>query len=153
MGEKEFSNMERMILLQIIDSKWKEHLYELDHLKEGISYRAYGQKDPLVEYKRESFMAFSVMMDTIKREVITYLFRASGEILKSQLTGYHGEEVKPDVDLRVPREREMAMAAAQQAGPGQEGAKIRQRKVNQKVGRNDPCPCGSGKKYKYCCGR
>ena len=82
-----------------MDSRWKDHLYSLDHLKEGISYRAYGQKDPLVEYKRESFMAFAQLMDTIKREVIIYLFRASGEILKSQLTGYQGEKVKPKANL------------------------------------------------------
>ncbi|MFW6134701.1 MAG: preprotein translocase subunit SecA [Elusimicrobiota bacterium] len=156
MNEEEFSNMERMILLQIIDSRWKDHLYSLDHLKEGISYRAYGQKDPLIEYKKESFIAFTRLMDTIKREVITYLFRASGEILKSQIIGYTGEEVKPDVEL--PIQEQPGQASAATGGPQQDPSnlgktKVKQRVVDKKVGRNDPCPCGSGKKYKYCCGR
>jgi preprotein translocase subunit SecA len=151
LGLEEFSHMERMILLQIMDSRWKDHLYSLDHLKEGISYRAYGQKDPLVEYKRESFMAFAVLMDTIKKEVITYLFRASGEILKSQLAGYQGEKVKPMAEL--PRKRKPAMVEAGGEGQPEERPVVKQRIVGKKVGRNEPCPCGSGNKYKYCCGR
>ncbi|MBN2406122.1 MAG: preprotein translocase subunit SecA [Elusimicrobia bacterium] len=149
LGETEFSNMERMILLQIIDSRWKDHLYELDHLKEGISYRAYGQKDPLIEYKRESFFAFATLMDSIKKEVIIYLFRASGEILKSQLPGYRGEKIKPRAELPRAGGQEMTAAAGGAAQP----LKVKQRKVTDKTGRNDPCPCGSGRKYKHCCGR
>ncbi len=153
LGDKEFEHMERMILLQIIDSKWKDHLYELDQLKEGISYRAYGQKDPLVEYKRESYLTFASMMDSIKREVVTYLFRASGEIIHARLTGYQQQRnLKPEA--AIPR-REPAYAGADTSRggsmPGQ--TKVRQRVVDKKVGRNEPCPCDSGKKYKHCCGK
>jgi len=152
LGQKEFEHMERMILLQLIDSRWKDHLYTLDHLKEGISFRAYGQKDPLVEYKRESFMAFAELMDSIKKEVIIYLFRASGEILQSRLTGYQGEEVKPEARLPVGDNQPREQYAS--AGPNMPGkTAVKQRIVDKKVGRNDPCPCGSGNKYKYCCGK
>ena len=153
LGEKEFEHMERMILLQIIDSKWKDHLYELDQLKEGISYRAYGQKDPLVEYKRESYLTFASMMDNIKREVIIYLFRASGEILHARLTGYQQQQsLKPQAELPR-RQPAYAAAGAMHEGDGMPGqTRVKQRVNEQKTGRNEPCPCGSGKKFKYCCG-
>ncbi|MFH1416078.1 MAG: preprotein translocase subunit SecA [Elusimicrobiota bacterium] len=150
-GEKEFSHMERMILLQVIDNKWKDHLYEIDHLKEGISYRSYGGKDPLVEYKRESFIAFAMLMDTIKREVLTYLFRATHQVLDSELSGYgNAQKIKPEARLPV-GENNMMAGAERGALPGQ--TVVKQRVVENKVGRNEPCPCGSGKKYKHCCGR
>ncbi len=148
-GEEEFSDMERMILLQVIDNRWKDHLYELDHLKEGISYRSYGGKDPLIEYKRESFMTFAHLMDSIKGEVITYLFRASGEILHSKLSGYgNGWAVKPEA--RLPQSDQQLRASS---GGEPQAPVVKQRVVGEKTGRNEPCPCGSGKKYKYCCGR
>ncbi|MFC2060907.1 preprotein translocase subunit SecA [Elusimicrobiota bacterium] len=152
LGAEEFSNMERMILLQIIDSRWKDHLYLLDHLKEGISYRAYAQKDPLVEYKRESFMEFAGLMDGIKREVITYIFRASGEVLKSKITGYTGEKVRPQVEMPHPQGDGMVPPGEHDAGEMPGKTQVKQRKVEEKVGRNDPCPCGSGRKSKHCCG-
>ncbi len=152
LGEEEFSHMERMILLQIIDNRWKDHLYEIDHLKEGISYRSYGGKDPLVEYKRESFMTFALLMDTIKKEVIVYLFRASGEILNSKLSGYgSGQQIKADASLPDPGQRQQMTASHGGGMPGQTA--VKQRVVTNKVGRNEPCTCGSGKKYKHCCGR
>lgn len=152
MGEEEFSDMERMILLQVMDNRWKDHLYELDHLKEGISYRSYGGKDPLVEYKRESFMTFAMLMDTIKREVITYLFRASGSILQTQISGYAGAQaVKPEAGLPEPDRQQKQLTASSGGQPG--APAVKQRIVGKKVGRNEPCTCGSGKKYKYCCGR
>lgn len=151
LGVEEFSNMERMILLQVIDNRWKDHLYELDHLKEGISYRSYGGKDPLVEYKRESFMTFANLMDTIKGEVITYIFRASGQILNSKITGYDsGTQIKPEVTLPEHQDQRQMTASSGESAAG--APAVKQRVVEKKTGRNERCPCGSGKKYKHCCG-
>ncbi|MFC2091882.1 preprotein translocase subunit SecA [Elusimicrobiota bacterium] len=148
---EEFSDMERMILLQVIDNRWKDHLYDLDQVRESVSFSGYAQKDPLVEYKRASFFAFAGLMDTIKKEVLTYLFRASGEILQAQLVGYTGgRAIKNDAVIPEPA-RAGNSSAQPETLPGQ--VKIKQRVVDQKTGRNEPCTCGSGKKYKHCCGR
>ncbi|NLB34308.1 MAG: preprotein translocase subunit SecA [Elusimicrobia bacterium] len=147
LGEKEFEHIARMILLQIIDTRWKDHLYELDQLKEGVSFRAYGQKDPLVEYKRESYHAFAEMMDNLKKEVTVYLFRASGNIINARLTGYREERATrevPTLPIGPGLGRERAST------PGK--TTVQQRIVDNKTGKNQPCPCGSGKKYRHCCG-
>jgi preprotein translocase subunit SecA len=151
LGAEEFSEMERMIFLQIIDNRWKDHLYEIDHLKEGISYRSYGGKDPIIEYKREAFMSFTQLMDSIKKEVVTYLFRASHQILSRQVTGYgRGRAVKDDAVLPDPSvERQLVSSSGSEAAP----TAAKQRITGKKTGRNEPCPCGSGRKYKHCCGQ
>jgi preprotein translocase subunit SecA len=164
--------VERDIMLQIVDSQWKDHLYSLDHLKEGIGLRGYGQKDPLVEYKKESFALFSAMKDRIEEEIVRYLWR---------LTPVIGEDgAEPPAPVRQPAARRppqltlsgpsqapapspfgairgggSASAVADPPRPARTGGDdaIRQVKREEpKVGRNDPCPCGSGKKYKKCHG-
>ncbi|RLD17095.1 MAG: preprotein translocase subunit SecA [Caldiserica bacterium] len=122
--KEDFYQMQKFILLTVLDNKWRNHLYELDHLKEGITLRAYGQKDPVVEYKRESFRLFEEMLLSYYEEVVEYIFRF--KVVEGR------REVK-----RIEPRREVSTRV----------------KVKKKIGRNDPCPCGSGKKYKKCCGR
>ncbi|MGA3165809.1 MAG: preprotein translocase subunit SecA [Terriglobia bacterium] len=130
---------ERMIMLQVVDGQWKDHLLAMDHLKEGIGLRGYGQRDPLVEYKRESFEMFEAMMDRIEDETLRYLFLMR--------TPEEEEEMIRQYQQRKRREqREMQMIGG--------GAVEKPQQVirREKIGRNDPCPCGSGKKYKKCHG-
>jgi preprotein translocase subunit SecA len=143
-GAELMRQYERHILLQIIDGAWKDHLLAMDHLKEGIGLRAYGQRDPLVEYKRESFEMFSQMKERIENDVVRFLFRLE------PMT----EEERAREEERRKREQEQVFAAASRAKAGvsaRGGVQTVQKKKG-KVGRNDPCPCGSGKKYKKCHG-
>jgi preprotein translocase subunit SecA len=134
-GQERWNWHERMLMLHVIDSQWKDHLYALDHLKEGIGFRGYGQRDPLVEYKKESFQLFEDMMNRMEEEIVRYVF----------LT-------QPPSNEEAPRAR-IAPKAVQFSGPSLEAAvAVSVARKTQKVGRNDPCPCGSGKKYKKCCG-
>ncbi len=129
---------ERMLMLQIVDSHWKDHLLSMDHLKEGIGLRGYGQRNPLVEYKRESYDLFESLMDRIDADSIRLMFLLQPVDQKKQ-----AEQLER-------RRRRQQFVTANQGG----GAKQRQpvRRGTAKVGRNAPCPCGSGKKYKKCCG-
>ncbi|MGP8227392.1 MAG: SEC-C metal-binding domain-containing protein, partial [Terracidiphilus sp.] len=177
---------ERMVMLSVNYGLWKEHLLSMDHLKEGIGLRGYAQRDPLVEYKRESFDMFEAMMLKFQEDTVRFLFRM-------QILGQDGQPVDaaprpnrpipkappvtsaeqpltPDaapreisISTRQPsttidalekefqRKKQRELAAASFAGAG-DASLPRQRRVGEKVGRNDPCPCGSGKKYKKCCG-
>jgi preprotein translocase subunit SecA len=133
---------ETWICLQVIDARWKEHLYGLDRLKEGIGLRGYGQRTPLVEYKRESFEMYQEMHERIRGEIVRYAFQLepmSEEERQAQLARQRAEA-----------ERMQRVAAGAGGGPSRPDTIVRDDK---KVGRNDPCPCGSGKKYKKCCGR
>jgi preprotein translocase subunit SecA len=135
---------ERHILLQIIDHSWKDHLLAMDHLKDGIGLRAYGQKDPLVEYKRESFDMFGMMRERIENDAVRFLF------LLDPMT----DEDRRREEEKRRREQEQVFRAASQSAAGvtaRGGVAQVTRKVP-KVGRNDLCPCGSGKKYKKCHG-
>jgi preprotein translocase subunit SecA len=135
---------ERHIMLQIIDGAWKDHLLAMDHLKEGIGLRAYGQRDPLVEYKRESFEMFSQMKERIENDAVRFLF------MLEPMT----EDERREEEQRRRREQEQIFTAASKAKAGvtaRGGVETVKRKQG-KVGRNDPCPCGSGKKYKKCHG-
>jgi preprotein translocase subunit SecA len=130
---------ERMIMLQVVDVQWKDHLLTMDHLKEGIGLRGYGQHDPLVEYKRESYDMFEALMDRIEDETLRYLFLMR--------TPEEEEEMIRQYQRRKRREQaEMQMVGG--------GAMEKPQQVirKEKIGRNDPCPCGSGKKYKKCHG-
>jgi preprotein translocase subunit SecA len=131
--------LERHILLDIVDAQWKDHLLTLDHLKEGIGLRGYGQKDPLVEFKKEAFDLFEDMMDRIDTEAVRFLFLM--------------QPARPQEEARQieQRQRRQQQNLQFQAGPAQEEAPKPVR-AGAKVGRNDPCPCGSGKKYKKCHG-
>jgi preprotein translocase subunit SecA len=177
---------ERMIMLSVIDAQWKDHLLSMDHLKEGIGLRGYGQHDPLVEYKRESFDMFEDMMRRFQEETVRYLYlmqvlerpsdsgalppRADGPSsegpdsgVPSLITGGRGgnggnhrpsRQVATSVDeieeaFQRKKKRELEQARMAGAGDRQVQQIVRS---GDKVGRNDPCPCGSGKKYKKCCG-
>jgi preprotein translocase subunit SecA len=131
--------LERRIILDIVDTQWKDHLLSLDHLKEGIGLRGYGQKDPLVEFKKEAFTLFEDMMGRIDGETIRYLFL---------IQPARPEEEAREIERRQRRQQQQLQY---QAGPAQAEAP-KPIRAGAKVGRNDPCPCGSGKKYKKCCG-
>ncbi len=148
----------KMIMLQSIDEKWMDHLYELDYLREGIHLRSYAQKDPLVEYKQEAFTLFSDMLDEIDRSILWGLFHArfdfeekgrrrapESELAVHQVVSAYGAAEAPGAPVAVE-------AQAQPRGPAPPPRKKAVR-AEPKVGRNDPCPCGSGKKYKKCCGK
>lgn len=148
---------ERIILLSTIDELWKEHLYEMDHLKEGIQLRGYGQKDPLVEYKREGYLLFETTLATINTTTLKTLFHALARIQfenREEPLPESGRRVAPPVIHHEGRGNAPA-ARTVESGPGGQTA-VKQKTVRNtapKVGRNDPCPCGSGKKYKNCCGK
>ncbi len=149
--------MERYVLLHSIDSLWQDYLRSIDQLRQGVGLRAYGQQDPLVEYKREAYAMFSSLMDNIKLEVIQKIFRSTTSLkaferlivnLPRQLV-HNQVSALSDASIQ-------ALGAGGAAGAGRGGgqaaaAPIR-RDAGPKVGRNDPCPCGSGRKYKKCCG-
>ena len=132
--------LERRIVLDIVDTQWKDHLLTLDHLKEGIGLRGYGQKDPLVEFKKEAFTLFEDMMARIDTETVRYLFLI--------------QPARPEDEARQieRRQRRQQQELQYQTGPAQAEAP-RPVRTGAKIGRNDPCPCGSGKKYKKCHGR
>jgi len=142
-GEEQMRHLERMILLQMVDTLWKEHLLNMDHLKEGIGLRGYGQKNPLDEYKKEGFDLFMTMIETVKQQTV-------GTLLRVQLV-QEDELERLEEERRREREKELEMARQQAAK--EEAAPKTVRRQQEKVGRNAPCPCGSGKKYKKCCGR
>jgi preprotein translocase subunit SecA len=175
--------LERRIILDVVDSQWKDHLLSLDHLKEGIGLRGYGQKDPLVEFKKEAFVLFEDMMARIDNETIRYLFHIQVQQNEQPPQGAPGAPGQPPTPPQPPRQRAGAAAASAaarasepppqrlpafaremerkqerqqkelqyQTGPAQAEAPKPVR-AGAKVGRNDPCPCGSGKKYKKCHG-
>ncbi|MDD6152878.1 MAG: preprotein translocase subunit SecA [Elusimicrobia bacterium] len=121
-----FAEIERMLLLQLLDSAWKQNLYELDQLQSSVSLRGYAQKDPLIEYQKESYKLYSAMLNRVRDMMVGYIFRL---------------QLPP---RRTPAQRAQEGDAARHAESGTP--------VSKNIGRNDPCPCGSGKKYKKCCG-
>lgn len=129
LGPETMREIERVVMLRIVDEKWMDHLDAMDQLREGIGLRAYGQKDPLIEYKFEGYEMFQNMIDSIQDDVVRYIFRVS--VVHPQQ-----QQSRKVVENRY----------------AEEGPKSPVRKEH-KVGRNDPCPCGSGKKYKKCCGK
>jgi preprotein translocase subunit SecA len=158
---------ERMVMLQILDNQWKDHLLSMDHLKEGISLRGYGQKDPLVEYKKESYLLFQALMDRIEDETLRYLYFLQPVQIQPLLMAEESEELQPvapratseaarssieDFTRNIKRKKERELAEMQMVGSGGNGPAVAQVVKGDKVGRNDPCPCGSGKKYKKCHG-
>ncbi|MDI6716373.1 MAG: preprotein translocase subunit SecA [Actinomycetota bacterium] len=130
LGPELMRDLERLVMLEVIDSKWREHLYEMDYLKEGIGLRAIGQRDPLIEYKSEAFDMFQAMIEGIKEDVLSYMFHV---------------QVVREEPVRQKKKVVATNASASSEPP-------KPRRNENKVGRNDPCPCGSGKKYKKCCG-
>jgi preprotein translocase subunit SecA len=188
-GPENMREAERMVMLNVIDNQWKDHLLSMDHLKEGIGLRGYGQKDPLIEYKKESFTLFQDMMDRIEDETIRYLFflqvtsgggpgGAPGDGGRPQpILPFSEDEEEDEEDSdeealvaassdqrraaqatvqdftrNIQRKKEKEMADLQFAGGASGTVEKKQAISDKKAGRNDPCPCGSGKKYKKCCG-
>jgi preprotein translocase subunit SecA len=170
-GTDIMQRVERDIMLQIVDAQWKDHLYSLDHLKEGIGLRGYGQRDPLVEYKRESFQLFQAMKERIDEETVRYLWWLRPVVGEEAAAGAGSRPVparaarparapltfnNPGAEPVSPFTGRAAAAdqsAQQPARVGGDDAAIKTvRRDEPKIGRNDPCPCGSGKKYKKCHG-
>jgi preprotein translocase subunit SecA len=172
-GPEVMRETERMVWLSVIDQQWKDHLLSMDHLKEGIGMRAYGQKDPLIEYKKEGFRLFQEMMDRIEDETVRFLFflQPVTERPRTVIDGQwdsapadnghqpdDGHDRKAaqssfvDLTRNLQRKKEREMEMLQFAGGEASSAPKSQVIKGAKVGRNDPCPCGSGKKYKKCCG-
>jgi len=133
-GKEDMERLERYLILQIIDDKWVAHLQAMDHMKEGIGLRGYGQLDPLKEYQKEGFALFGDLMDQIREETLRTLFRI--------------QIVREEPDL-IPKKKKRNLNLSH--GDGDAGG-VTIRRKEEKIGRNAPCPCGSGKKYKKCCG-
>jgi preprotein translocase subunit SecA len=158
LGIELMSTIEKMVVLQVIDEKWKDHLREMDDLKEGIHLRAYGQKDPLVEYKTEGFRMFMDLLESINTEIVTTVFKLFPA--PSQRLPIRGPQ-RPPQQMRTTHDSAMGLGFQANREPvagatGQNPAKPGKPQpvhVGEKVGRNDPCPCGSGKKYKQCHGK
>ena len=181
-GPDTMRQTERIIMLQVIDDQWKDHLLSMDHLKEGIHLRGYGQKDPLVEYKKESFILFQDMMDRIEDETLRYLFflqvqrgepglERPAPVLPFPMDEDEEEDedeaqhaavaeqqkraaqsAVEDMTKRIQRDKDKELAGLQFVGGDGSVAAKKQVINTDKVGRNEPCPCGSGKKYKKCHG-
>jgi preprotein translocase subunit SecA len=161
LGSELMAQIERMVTLQVIDEKWRDHLREMDDLKEGIHLRAYGQKDPLVEYKTEAFRMFMELLDLMNTEILTTVFKLFPA--PAQRMPIRGPQRPVMQQMRTMHESSLGMgfqgnrepvpgAAVPPEGAAKAG-KPQPIHVGEKIGRNDPCPCGSGKKYKQCHGR
>ncbi|MCX6826919.1 MAG: SEC-C metal-binding domain-containing protein, partial [candidate division Zixibacteria bacterium] len=157
-GEEIMRRLERYAVLMTIDKYWRDHMYEMDQLKTGIGLRAYGQRDPLIEYKREAFRLFSDMIEQVDKDIIGMVFK-----LQVNLPEKSREERRHDIQQSMVASHQetvgMGFGSArptEEANPMAEGAERGKAKPfkreGQKIGRNDPCPCGSGKKYKKCHG-
>jgi preprotein translocase subunit SecA len=140
-GTANMRQIEQQIMLYITDNKWKDHLYNMDHLKEGIGLRGYGQQDPLLVYQREGFQSFENLLATIKEEVVKLLFRIQIN------PGYRTAEAETDATDGTAMVHKPTPHKGSKKPPTEADLPNRI-----KIGRNDPCPCGSGKKYKKCCG-
>ncbi|TGU70673.1 preprotein translocase subunit SecA [Geomonas terrae] len=139
-GDELMDHLIKVIMLQVIDTQWKDHLLSIDHLKEGIGLRGYGQKDPKQEYKREAYQLFMDMMNRIRQEVVEKIFWVQiGQ-----------EEDLAQYELEQPEQKMVFNLVEEEA---EEAASKGTAKSARNAGRNDPCPCGSGKKYKKCCGK
>jgi len=184
-GAEVLRDTERFIMLHVIDTQWKDHLLSMDHLKEGIGLRGYGQKDPLVEYKKESYILFNALMDRIEDESVRYLFflqtssdpgfnaqrpvlpfspdddeyeededaaeQEAVAVAQAQAAKQAAQSSLQDFTRNIVRKKEREMEQLQFVG-GDTSTATQAPVRNAKTGRNDPCPCGSGKKYKKCCG-
>jgi len=138
LGVEVTRELERKILLSVLDRKWREHLYEMDYLQEGIGLRAMAQRDPLVEYQKEGFDLFAAMMDAVKEEMVGFLFNVEVKIEDQQVEAKGVEPTAQSQELRYSAPSETGGVVSSGNSDG--------------VSRNAPCPCGSGKKYKRCHG-
>jgi len=148
--------MERGVFLQVIDREWQDFLRAMDDLRQGVNLRSYGQRDPLIEYKKEAFGMFEELMNAIKTKVVSSEFRSATAMRMQRLLQNAAVAQRApaapeagDKPAAPARERTVADILGLKANP----ALVARPKPAASVGRNDPCPCGSGKKYKKCCGR
>jgi preprotein translocase subunit SecA len=155
-GAENMRKHERMLMLSVLDSQWKDHLLNMDHLKEGIGLRGYGQKDPLIEYKKESFSMFEAMMERFQEETVRYLYLMQVVEAPTEEEAAAGRRrvstTIDDIEENFQRRKRRELEQARMAGSGDMATVQQVVRSGDKIGRNDPCPCGSGKKYKKCCG-
>ncbi len=162
LGADVMRDLEKVVALQVLDSQWKDHLLAMDHLKEGIHLRGYAQRQPLQEYKREAFLMFEDLLERFKQEVVELLYKVQVraesdlEVLEEDRSEPAGLQYQhPTAEGAVASEA--VGAAGGHGGPAAGGGEAERpqpfRREGPKVGRNEPCPCGSGKKYKQCCGK
>ena len=142
-------HIEKAVLLQVLDTQWKEHLAAMDQLRQGIHLRGYAQKDPKQEYKRESFEMFTEMLDRIKHEVVTILSRVQVRS-DEEIEAMEAQRRQSSGEIEYQHDNASAMNNGASESEDEQAPFVRDGK---KVGRNDPCPCGSGKKYKQCHGK
>ena len=149
-GEEIFLQFEKIMMLTTLDNLWKDHLLSMDHLKSGIGLRGYGQKDPLNEYKKEGYDLFADMIYTLKSEVIERIYKVQIQAVDEG----DMEQDAPAPQIAPSKAKEQKMTLSRGEGTKSEAKEKAkpQTRTGAKVGRNDPCPCGSGKKYKKCCG-
>jgi preprotein translocase subunit SecA len=153
LGAEMMRTHEKFVMLQVVDQQWKDHLLAIDHLKEGIGLRGYGQRDPLIEYKKESFELFTLMKERIEDQIVQYLFKLQPVPREESEAELEAPQRRTPVAMpsrRAPANVNYSYGAA--ASGGQDGKVETIHRAAPKVGRNDPCPCGSGKKYKKCHG-
>jgi preprotein translocase subunit SecA len=143
---KVMRELERQVVLSVFDRKWREHLYEMDYLQEGIGLRAMGQRDPLVEYQKEGYDLFVAMMDAIKEQVVGFVFNAQVQVQENQ------QSVEAKGFTKVEKQQNLSYSAPSIDGEEASSQPIVKQRSVVEVGRNEPCPCGSGKKYKRCHG-
>ncbi len=154
LGSELMARLERFAVLSVIDHKWKEHLREMDDLKEGIGLRAYGQKDPLVEYKVEAFKLFEQLITLIRDEVISFAFKFFPQAPEEVQTKRRRQPAARFREIKQSTDNiGMSGSSGGDGGGEQVAGKPQPVQVAEKIGRNDPCPCGSGKKYKHCHGK
>ncbi|MFW5960737.1 MAG: preprotein translocase subunit SecA, partial [Chitinivibrionales bacterium] len=156
-GNDQMREFERGVSLMVIDSLWKDHLYEMDNLKEGVRYRAYGQKNPLYEYQREGKEMFATLREKIAEQITGYMFTLKEVDENTDRMGVENSKtVHSDINVYssegAQKARDQRRDAAMSANRDKKEKKVPV-KVGPKIGRNEPCPCGSGKKYKKCCGK
>jgi preprotein translocase subunit SecA len=152
-GSERMRVFERFLVLRVIDDEWKDHLYEMDMLKEGIHLRAYGQKDPLMEYKREAYYMFEGLINRINEKTLNILWKFQvQEEPESPRRNFPTQRMRTVHENAVNLGFSAAEESDIQKASRERSEKLQPVRVEQKIGRNDPCPCGSGKKYKKCCG-
>lgn len=151
-GQDIMRQFERGVTLMVIDNLWKDHLYFMDHLKGGVQYSAFGQKNPLYEYQREGRKAFEELLSSIAREISSYIFRLENVEREDRMGLDQARTVHNDVDVFSEVETQRGEQQRQPLITNRTQSKPQPVRTTKSVGRNQPCPCGSGKKYKKCCG-
>ncbi|MBT7308116.1 MAG: preprotein translocase subunit SecA, partial [Gammaproteobacteria bacterium] len=152
-GSETVRHFEKAVMLQIVDHQWKEHLQAMDHLRQGIHLRGYAQKNPKQEYKRESFEMFSAMLDRIKHDALGIMTRVQVKTEEDVEAVEAQRRQTSEMEFKHAPSGTLNVGALPEPLPEEEEESKTFVREGRKVGRNEPCPCGSGKKYKQCCGK